>query len=585
VRRRCAAEADRDEYAAKLADAKVRLAQMAEERDECRDAAAGLQRKNDALDKELNELDERILQTQARAEAAEKKAKRVEEDHIKRMAELQGRISGLLAERKDDEENFRTALDARVAHASAVESELAEARVSQDVSNRQLKARVVSLGQELATVRADRDRMDAERGAQSGTSERSIELVRGELNTTEQRAAEERREHLSRLREVQTRCDDLEQNVAELTGALADSERQVASKVSEMANADSAVAQEADHHAAREAVQAAEVALVLERQQVTALRRETRQQTQEMALIRSREVEAVARAKRMAEDAAAGRIADVTVQLREAQRQLREGVETAGRRALSQKDVEQSMRQMADSVLSKQRVIDTLMAEKAALGSRLKSANRSRALEAERGAGLGAVDLDAAELGQGGEWEGGGGDDDGDKSLSRRRRVPGGAGSMSSIQQLKPIMKHANVAKALDTVDNMSLTLGRVLRRNPLFRLLFVVYVLILHLWVRACACVCVGGGGGEVVWWFAPHGFLQTFFHVPSTNSLFCSLFLVRTVQVFFILFHAHHGSLEAPQPPPGGRGFKPSIPGSGPHTSLSASTLAAMPARMKSP
>ena len=491
VRRRCAAEADRDEYAAKLADAKVRLAQMAEERDECRDTAAGLQRKNDELDKELNELDERILQTQARAEAAEKKAKRVEEDHIKRMAELQGRISGLLAERKDDEENFRTALDARVAHASTVESELAEARVSQDVSNRQLKARVVSLGQELATVRADRDRMDAERGAQSGTSERSIELVRGELHTTEQRATEERREHLSRLREVQTRCDDLEQNVAELTGALADSERQVASKVSEMANADSAVAQEADHHAAREAVQAAEVALVLERQQVTALRRETRQQTQEMALIRSREVEAVARAKRMAEDAAAGRIADVTVQLREAQRRLREGEETAGRRALSQKDVEQSMRQMADSVLSKQQVIDTLMAEKAALGSRLKSANRSRALEAERGAGLSAVDLDAAELGHGGEWEGGGEGDAGDKSLSRRRRVPGGAGSMSSIQQLKPIMKNANVAKALDTVDNMSLTLGRVLRRNPLFRLLFVVYVLILHLWVRVCACAC----------------------------------------------------------------------------------------------
>ena len=79
--------------------------------------------------------------------------------------------------------------------------------------------------------------------------------------------------------------------------------------------------------------------------------------------------------------------------------------------------------------------------------------------------------------------------------------MPGGAGSMSSIQQLKPIMKNANVAKALDTVDNMSLTLGRVLRRNPLFRLLFVVYVLILHLWVRvcaclcACACVCVGEG------------------------------------------------------------------------------------------
>ena len=93
------------------------------------------------------------------------------------------------------------------------------------------------------------------------------------------------------------------------------------------------------------------------------------------------------------------------------------------------------------------------------------------------------------ELGRGEQWAG---DRDRDGPLTQRRRGGGGGGSargITSIQQIKTITSNApQVVKALDTVDNVTLTMGWALRRNPLFRLLFIVYILVLHLWVSCLA-------------------------------------------------------------------------------------------------
>ena len=64
---------------------------------------------------------------------------------------------------------------------------------------------------------------------------------------------------------------------------------------------------------------------------------------------------------------------------------------------------------------------------------------------------------------------------------ARRRRTKGIA---SALAPLTPLTKNRRVRRAIDQVDRWSLETGRVLERFPLARLIFVVYLVTLHLWV-----------------------------------------------------------------------------------------------------
>jgi hypothetical protein len=88
--------------------------------------------------------------------------------------------------------------------------------------------------------------------------------------------------------------------------------------------------------------------------------------------------------------------------------------------------------------------------------------------------------------------DGGGGEDDRDsddlesggyrgRGVVRRRTK----GIASALAPLTPMMaKNRSVRRAIDKVDRWSLETGAVLRQFPLARLVFVVYLVTLHLWV-----------------------------------------------------------------------------------------------------
>ena len=51
------------------------------------------------------------------------------------------------------------------------------------------------------------------------------------------------------------------------------------------------------------------------------------------------------------------------------------------------------------------------------------------------------------------------------------------------MRHLEPIARHPPLAKAVDTLDRIAVTVGHYLRVYPLARLLFILYLLSLHLW------------------------------------------------------------------------------------------------------
>jgi hypothetical protein len=131
--------------------------------------------------------------------------------------------------------------------------------------------------------------------------------------------------------------------------------------------------------------------------------------------------------------------------------------------------------------LEKQNAIDHLNSDKSMLEEKLKGALLKRECSC-MGAFEGVVDE---------ELENG----DGIGIHRSSSRVPKGlkqrGGKYQHISsQITPILGDASserikkVVVAVDAVDDLTMTAGAMLRQNPLIRLMFVLYVLLLHIWV-----------------------------------------------------------------------------------------------------
>jgi hypothetical protein len=155
----------------------------------------------------------------------------------------------------------------------------------------------------------------------------------------------------------------------------------------------------------------------------------------------------------------------------------------------------------------KQEQLDAALCDRYALEARLKSAeHRLRSMEgqlAEARSGPDALfDMESGEAGVVG-WVGGWVGaafglreetvDDvmdrgwlvlaGDGGMRNRGGFKGKRGSLRPISRLGPIARNPSVAKAVDAMDRTTVAVGHYLRVYPLARLLFVVYLVLLHVW------------------------------------------------------------------------------------------------------
>lgn len=120
-----------------------------------------------------------------------------------------------------------------------------------------------------------------------------------------------------------------------------------------------------------------------------------------------------------------------------------------------------------------------------------------------RTAGVHARVAGSTTAGAGAVWHAGesGGEDAGERFglPSRRRRRPARMSRATGLARNEPVAKvcvrplstpartaanRARRAQALDTIDDATLSLARLIRASPWARLLFLAYLLILHIWV-----------------------------------------------------------------------------------------------------
>ena len=76
---------------------------------------------------------------------------------------------------------------------------------------------------------------------------------------------------------------------------------------------------------------------------------------------------------------------------------------------------------------------------------------------------------------------GGGSSSIGGRLLTRRR--PGGQKVMADLEKLG-VHTGPGIANVVNSIDTWTLGTGKLLRSYPLFRMGFVLYLLVLHLWV-----------------------------------------------------------------------------------------------------
>jgi hypothetical protein len=164
------------------------------------------------------------------------------------------------------------------------------------------------------------------------------------------------------------------------------------------------------------------------------------------------------------------RINELQTQLADAQRTAAGGGASNAAEAL-ESELQNRVKAMADNLLSKTAQLERLAAERASLRVQFEN-------ESQRVASLEKQLRQLRERRARDDDSDFGTSEDADESGQQRRRGGGGAVVVPGISRL------SQVQRAVGFLDSLGSALGAVLRRYPTIRLLFVVYVLLIHLWV-----------------------------------------------------------------------------------------------------
>lgn len=419
---------------------------------------SALRRETRELNAELEEIDSHMVRTQAAMDKAAAREARLRQ-------QLQAARDDAARERKDAELLARQLQESDVASAQAARDEAQEARRAAQ-------------------------RVEAELEAARAAHSLALGSLRRQLRTAETAVEDARAESAAALAAAQRREDELTTERSELTAALAQAQHALDERAMalEGASTDAGSAEE-EAHLRREAAAAAEAAVLAERRHNTQLRREVKALAAQAAAAKAD----VAAAKREAAQANAAREREVAALRAE----LSAAKAAAGSERVAQ--LEARLHTLAESVVDKQGRLDQARSERAALAQQLERERQARVAAENEAAGVFGGDLEAGGGGggasggasdaSGGGIATGGGTDGGSFEVRRRpsmhlRSQRGGrSGSALAISRLRPIARHRQVAKAVDVVDRFTLQTGWQLSRNPMARLLFLCYLLLLHLW------------------------------------------------------------------------------------------------------
>lgn len=309
--------------------------------------------------------------------------------------------------------------------------------------------------------------------------------------------------HAKQLQQRNTREAELEQRVAELSSALVSQQQKQPQQ-----QPGAVTAQEDVRHALEQETISLRQQVEQERQQNITLQKElrelTRERTHEVKLATSGQLEADRK------------LASLTHELSEVKRRLAEESElkqvqpTAPERSSSTADWEdvRQIKSLSEEVLKQREAVIHGKTEIAALKSRLRAAI-GRAEQAE------AAVQSFNEIG---------GEDTLERGVRRRPRKSGKKQGTSSFPVSMKSVLHLDAAQSstssgtlgmsLDVMDDALAKGGSMLRYNPVARLMFLAYLLILHLWTFFLLHVHTSGGlenFHSVSTHHGPHSLLET--------------------------------------------------------------------------
>jgi hypothetical protein len=435
---------------------------------------ARLKSDNNKLNAELDDMDDRMIRAQDQLDKSNELAARTKRMAREKIEEMQEKLKDHMELQGSDEQQFSAALEVKGKQCSALQIELDEAMAEIDSQ----KSKVAAMHRSMEEAAAAQEEASQAKAQASGASVEEVTELRQELQVLEAKLEQEKEAHQEVLREGQRREGELEEQNAALALALAKSERTMAARdESAMGEdgADSGLSAES-HRDIQLDLQSTHAALSLEKEQVQALQQELTAVMTELASARQTE-----------ESTRKESISGFRTREREIDKLKRElaqlgtqGEQTSdgfgGLGLAGDGGAEQRLKQLSDTMLRRTEELSVSKTELTAMCGRLQRmqqrAERAEKSVQEHDSGGGEISIDMESGGNSG-------------LVSRRRndagKGHGGSGSMSA--ELKPLMKHKDVLNTVDALDKFALETGRFLRYNPMARLLFLMYLILLHLW------------------------------------------------------------------------------------------------------
>eukprot|EP00934_Nitzschia_sp_Nitz4_P001069 Nitzschia sp. Nitz4//scaffold22_size323478//119997//122571//NITZ4_000523-RA/size323478-augustus-gene-0.196-mRNA-1//1//CDS//3329542983//1069//frame0 len=281
-------------------------------------------------------------------------------------------------------------------------------------------------------------------------------------------------QHARQISQRQAREAELERTIQELNAALVAAGSKAGSAMmtpTDDEKAKSEAALKAHAQALEGELDLARSQLQLEKERCDALRNELKGTTQETVVMHSKHVE-----HRLQVAELESTISKLQAELTEAKKQAASNSKDNSASA-SKVDEEtlQHVRELSEEVLRLREKLAGSSSESKTLRMRLQAATQ-RANKAED-------DLAAARtVSRSGSF------DDMERATGPTRRRKGGAANGSSMRSAMRLgsgqgERTEQIGKVVDAVDSFAVTTGKYLRRNPLARASFILYLVMVHLW------------------------------------------------------------------------------------------------------
>lgn len=415
--------------------------------------------------KDLEDMDAELVRMQQDLDSARDALTSSQSVAAEREGMLKEQIRTQRNEFNKREEDLKMAVEVLQKRVTELENELSQMNSEEDDYDSMLqksKQEIEDLKTQLQVAKISSEEAILARDSTIAALEKELRNVHKSLEDT-------RLEHVNILRKYEKRATDLEDMNAEISRELAKMQRHLEFQKDGGADIDATLsANEDELNRAIENLRMAELSLEQERAKLFQLMRENESSKNEIQVLRKRAEEWEAKYHqeiKIRQD----EYREMSHQLEELRNSKKEnGVEA----------LEKRLSALSEHLVQKQHQIEVLTSEKRALQQRLQQleisfAEREQMLLQDRGnAGEGLYSY-------GNDIERGSDIRYRSSSVAKRRGE-----NAPRIAKLEQIAKFRQVAQAVDVVDKFSLTLGSVLYYNPWFRLGFVCYILLLHIWV-----------------------------------------------------------------------------------------------------